>query len=69
MKRSELVTRIEEYLLHTEHLDIPCSLGSDFKAAAEELVILIEKTGMLPPEYLVGYSPMITAYVWEQEDE
>ena len=49
MKRSELVTRIEEYLLHTQHLDIPCSIGSDFKAAAEELVVLIENVGMLPP--------------------
>lgn len=52
MKRSELVTKIEEYLLYTEHLDIPCSLGSDFKAAAEELVVLIEKTGMLPPLHI-----------------
>lgn len=69
MKRSELVTKIEEYLLYTEHLDIPCSLGSDFNAAAEELVILIEKNGMLPPEYVVDYSPMITTNAWEPEDE
>lgn len=69
MKRSELVTKIEEYLLHTEHLDIPCSLGSDFKAAAEELVVLIEDAGMLPPEYVVDYSPMITANAWEPEDD
>lgn len=78
MKRSELVTRIEEYLLHTEHLDIPCSLGSDFKAAAEELVILIEKTGMLPPKACIERSVRVgdeqrTAYhnthEWEPEDE
>lgn len=52
MKRSELVTRIEEYLLHTQHLNIPCSLGSDFNAAANELVALIEQAGMLPPGYM-----------------
>jgi hypothetical protein len=82
MKRSELVTRIEEYLLHTEHLDIPCSLGSDFKAAAEELVVLIEKAGMIPPktkallsDFYSGFSQefldehQFTVNRWETEDE
>ena len=77
MKRSELVTRIEEYLLHTQHLDIPCSLGSDFKAAAEELVVLIENVGMLPPKACIERSVRVgdeqrTAYhntnEWELEE-
>lgn len=31
-------------------MNIPCSLGSDFKSAAKEIIVLIEKLGMLPPE-------------------
>lgn len=78
MKRSELVTRIKEYLLYTQHLDIPCSLGSDFKAAAEELVVLIENVGMLPPKACIERSVRVgdeqrTAYhntnEWEPENE
>lgn len=78
MKRSELVTKIEEYLLYTEHLDIPCSLGSDFKAAAKELVVLIEQAGMLPPKACIERSVRVgdeerIAYYntneWESEDE
>ena len=78
MKRSKLVTRIEKYLLDTQHLDIPCSLGSDFKAAAEELVFLIEQAGMLPPKACIEMSVRVgdeqrTAYhntnECEPEDE
>ena len=35
----------------------------------KEILTKIEEAGMLPPEYVVGYSPMITAFVWEPEDE
>ncbi len=73
MKRSELVTRIEEYLLHTQHLNVPCSLGSDFKAAAEELVVLIEQAGMRPPKERVvkNYISHTHTYItesWETEE-
>ena len=76
MKRSELVTRIENYLLDTQHLDIPCSLGSDFKAAAEELVVLIENVGMLPPfkepkklSVMQDEEKYTMYYKWEPENE
>ena len=77
MKRSEMVNIIEEYLCHTEHLDIPCSLGSDFKAAAKEIVALIEQAGMLPPKACIERSVRVgdeqrTAYhntnEWEPEE-
>lgn len=59
MKKSELLDLIEQYIVHTPHLDIPCSLGSDFRAAAEELLELIEKAGMKPPARKIDYEEYI----------
>ena len=72
-----MVNIIEEYLCRTEHLDIPCSLGSDFKAAAKELVVLIEDAGMLPPLNDWSFhtdgdkadADNIRYYTWESEDD
>lgn len=35
---------------------------------ASKLLSDLENAGMLPPEYVVDYSPMITANVWEPEE-
>lgn len=78
MKRSEMLTEIIFWLEQTDHLNLPTTLGSDFKKAAEELLCRIEKLGMLPPKACIERSVRVgdeerTAYhnthEWEPEDE
>jgi hypothetical protein len=45
-----MIAEIIFWLEQTDHLNLPTTLGSDFKKAAEELLCRIEEAGMLPPE-------------------
>ena len=36
--------------------------------AAEAFLGFVESKGMLPPEYIVEYGPLITANAWEPEE-
>lgn len=49
MKRSQFKELILDYLRSTQYLDIPCSAGSDFNNAAEDIVKITEEAGMFPP--------------------
>lgn len=69
MKRSEMHNKILTYIWHTEHLDIPCSLGSDFNQAAEDILSLIEEAGMKPPRYTKLSESNETEAVEGWEDE
>ena len=51
MKRSEVYNKILTYIWNTQHLNIPSSLGSDFNQVAEDILYLIEESGMTPPRY------------------
>lgn len=35
----------------------------------KEILTKIEEAGMLPPERVVGYSPFMTANIWEPEND
>lgn len=62
MKRSEMVAIISDLLedWYAEHQ--PTKIADTFLTA-------MERHGMLPPEYVVDYSPMMTTNAWEPEDE
>ena len=56
MKRSEMVEMLATFLDH------------DYVEDADQIIQFLESNGMLPPEYVVDYSPMITTNAWEPED-
>jgi len=66
MKRSEAVTHIVNVLRLTgNHY---CDDGRD-EQDASRILKRLEAIGMLPPEYIVDYSPMMTTNAWEPEND
>jgi hypothetical protein len=68
MKKSEALKEIIFWLEHTEHIDLPTSISSDFNKAAEELLARLEELGMLPPKTKLN-ALNIEDNAWEPEDE
>lgn len=65
MKRSEMELNIATNIVITKpYIDF-----KEAQALAEIALISVLENGMLPPEYIVDYSPMITTNAWEPEDE
>ena len=65
MKRSEAIRHIINVLRLTgNHY---CDNGRD-KTDANRILERLEIIGMLPPEYVVDCSPMMTTNAWEPED-
>ena len=76
MKRSEMVERIYDLLNcdgvleHSMPKLEPVPLTEEHvRWIAEQIVQEIEQAGMLPPEYIVDYGPLITTNAWEPENE
>ena len=66
MKRSDMVTLIQNSI--SVYLN-DCYSKETATQIASTVLDNIEKSGMLPPEYIVDHSPMITTNAWEPEDE
>ena len=74
MKRSEMLEKMVFSMeLHAGNdpawLDSVPGLKAGALDYADKILRDLEEAGMLPPEYVIDYSPMITANVWEPEDE
>ena len=75
MKRSEMIDAIKGDLarmdldfMHGRNLDkIPYHIRVEM--ITTYVLSLAERYGMLPPEYIVDYSPMMTTNAWEPEDD
>lgn len=65
MKRSEMEKIIA---LTLSKQAIAAGVSGLLWVDVKEILNKIEEAGMLPPEYVVDYSPMITAFVWEPEE-
>jgi len=75
MKRSEMLEAIKGDLarmdldyLHGRNLD-KTTYHERVEMLTGYFLLFAERYGMLPPEYIVDYSPMITANAWEPEDD
>lgn len=73
MKRSEMLEKMVFSMeLHAGNdpawLDSVLGLKAGALDYADKILRDLEEAGMLPPEYVIDYSPMITANVWEPEE-
>ena len=74
MKRSEMIDAIKGDLarmdldfMHGRNLDkIPYNIRVEM--ITTYVLSFAERYGMLPPEYIVDYSPMMTTNAWEPEE-
>lgn len=72
MKRSEVLTILENLIRDTEYIDIPNEYYYKPKELAEEILNAIETAGMLPPEVKRVTKPfnwLQGVHEWESEDE
>lgn len=74
MKRSEMLEKLVFSMeMHAGNdpawLDYQPGMKAEALDYADKILTDLEEAGMLPPEYIVDYSPLITANVWEPENE
>lgn len=81
MKRSEILGSIVTWLEQTQYIDLPTAAGSDFEAAAKELLLKLEEEGMQPPavkepcetfvlhqgKYIKTEDSFMFTHKWDQE--
>lgn len=70
MKRTEAVKLIGKVLTFGKDGFPPDKKQKYSQMSLADIILTeLEEVGMLPPEYVVDYSPMITATIWEKEDD
>lgn len=70
MKRSEALKIIDDAYgeFCADWLRVDLNDLEGFVALNERILSALEKAGMMPPEYIVDYCPLMTTYAWEKED-
>lgn len=77
MKRSEMLDHLEDLIDSTQNIDVPNYAYLKVAALAEEILVLIENKGMMPPStnssMLIdnqNYCPnyVLRQCIWEPED-
>lgn len=68
MKRSEMLSKMASVIIN--YNEAHCVINRDKAMEMAETILQVqEKLDILPPEYVVDYSPMMTTNAWEPEDD